>query len=224
MEKNRKILDEALQQLRSYAPKEKVWNAVQSKLAEATIAEGLSKLKSIEPPQKVWNSIVNELDKHEKIGQLKGFTPGDEIWNRIDATLNVEEAKSRKLIIFRWTTLLAAAGVAIIMAYFLLFPNQQKSNISYSEEVIKIEKPGQWQEDDAQISNLLNALCAANPIACSQPDFKEKQEELDYLNEKKSEILERLNAYDQNKDLQILLTKIELEKNEIVKQMISKTM
>ncbi|HZK08975.1 MAG TPA: hypothetical protein VFC92_12365 [Bacteroidales bacterium] len=224
MEKNRKILDEALQQLRSYTPDEKVWEAVQSQLAEATIAEGLSKLKSIVPPQKVWNAIANELDKHEKIGQLKEFTPGDEIWNRIDATLNVEEAKSRKLIIFRWTTLLAAAGVAIIMAYFLLFPNQQKSNISYSEEVIKIEKPGHWQEDDAEISNLLNALCAANPIACSQPDFKEKQEELDYLNEKKSEILERLNVYDQNKDLQILLTKIELEKNEIVKQMISKTM
>ena len=172
----------------------------------------------------MWNAIENELDTHENIGALKELTQGDALQTRIDPTLNVEEAKSRKLIIFRWTTLLAAAGVAIIMAYFLLFPNQQKSNISYSEEVIKIEKPGHWQEDDAEISNLLNALCAANPIACSQPDFKEKQEELDYLNEKKSEILERLNVYDQNKDLQILLTKIELEKNEIVKQMISKTM
>lgn len=224
MEKNRKILDEALQQLRSYAPGEKVWDAVQSELADAAMADGLSKLKPIDPPQEVWNAIANELDKQEKIHQLKEFTPGDEIWNRIDASLNVEERKARKLIIFRWATLLAAASIAIVLAYFLIFPNQQKSNISYSEEVIKIENPGHWQEDDAEISDLLNTLCSANPVACSQPEFKEKQKELDYLNEKKLEILERLNAYDQNKDLQILLTKIELEKNEIVKQMISKVM
>ena len=224
MEKNRKILDEALQQLRSYTPDEKVWESVQSKLAEVAMGDGLAKLKSIEPPQQIWDAVANELDKQEKIHQLTEFTPGDEIWNRIDATLNAEEAKARRQIIYRWTTLLAAAGVAIVLAYFLIIPNQQKTNISYSEEVIKTENSGHWQEDDTEISNLLTALCAANPVACNQPDFKAKQEELDYLNEKKSEILERLNAYDQNKDLQILLTKIELEKNEIVKQMISKTM
>ena len=46
MERNRKILDEALQQLRSYIPDEKVWDALQSQLAEAAMAEGLSKLLS----------------------------------------------------------------------------------------------------------------------------------------------------------------------------------
>ncbi len=109
------------------------------------------------------------------------------------------------------------------MAYFLLFPNQKKPILSYSEEIINIEKPVYWQEGDTEISELVNALCVANPLACSYPpEFKAKQKELDYLNEKKSEILNRLNSYDQNTDLQILLTKIELEKNEIVKQMISK--
>ncbi len=224
MERNRKILDEALQQLRSYTPDEKVWDVVQSELPEATIADGLSKLNSIAPPELVWNAIANELDKDEKIHQLKEFTPADEVWNKIEAKLNAEQAKNRKLIIFRWATRLAAAGMVIFIVYSLLFQNQPKSNISYSEEVIKLEKPGLWQEDDTEISDLINTLCAANPVACSQPDFKAKQEELDYLNEKKSEILERLSVYDQNEDFQILLAKIELEKNEIVKQMISKAM
>jgi|GEM_PF-1698994 len=222
MEKNHQILAEALQQLRSYNPDEKVWNAVKSQLADATIADGLSKLKSIDPPEIVWDAIANELDKDERIYQLKEFTPGEETWDKIDETLNTEELKARKLILYRWTTWLAAAGAAIFMAYFLLFPNQKKPILSYSEEIINIEKPVYWQEGDTEISDLVNALCVANPLACSYPEFMEKQKELDYLNEKKSEILNRLNSYDQNTDLQILLTKIELEKNEIVKQMISK--
>lgn len=222
MEKNRQILIEALQQLRSYNPDEKVWNAVKSQLADATIADGLSKLKSIDPPEIVWDAIANELDKDGKIYQLKEFTPGEETWDKIDETLNTEELKARKLILYKWTTWLAAAGAAIFMAYFLLFPNQKKPILSYSEEIINIEKPVYWQEGDTEITELVNALCVANPLACSYPEFKAKQKELDYLNEKKSEILNRLNSYDQNTDLQILLTKIELEKNEIVKQMISK--
>ena len=224
MERNRKILDKALQQLHSYTPDEKVWDAVQSKLPEAAMAEGLSKLKPIAPPQLVWDAIANELDKDGKIHQLKEFTPADDIWNKIDDSLHADESKIRKLIAYRWTARLAAAGVVVFMVYFFIFQNQQKPTIRYSEEVIEIEKPGYWQEDDAEISDLINTLCAANPIACSQPDFKAKQKELDYLNEKKSEILERLSVYDQHKDFQILLTKIELEKNEIVKQMISKAM
>jgi len=223
MEKNHKILKSALQQLRSYTPDDKVWGTVQSQLADKAMADGLSKLKSIDPPQDVWNAITNELDKQEKIHQLKAFTPGDEIWNKIDDRLNAKKAKARKLINYRRTSWLAAASIAIFMAYFLLFPSQQKSTISYSIEVIEIEKPGYWQQDDREITDIVNSLCAANPLACSQPGFKEKQEELDYLNGMKSKILERLNTYDQNKDLQIMLTKIELEKNEIVKQMISKT-
>jgi hypothetical protein len=224
MEKNRKILDEALQHLRTYTPDEKVWEALQSELTEAAMADGLSKLKSIEPPQQVWNAIANELNKQEKIHQLKEFTPGDEIWKNIDDSLDAAEAKVRKQIIFRRLAWIAAAGLVIVMTYFLFFPNQQKANISYSEEIIKIEKPDYWQEGDTEIFDLLNTLCAAKPLACNQPDFKAKQKELDYLNGKKSEILERMNAYDQNKELQIMLTKIELEKNEIVKQMISKVM
>ncbi len=224
MEKNRKILDEALQQLRTYAPDEQVWDMVQSRLPEVSLATGLSELKSIDPPEIVWDAIANDLDKQGKINQLKQFTPEDEVWKNIDEALSAEEAKARRLIIFRWSSWVAAAGLAILMTYFLLFPNQQKSTISYSQEIIETERPGLWQNEDTAIFDLLNTLCAANPIACKQPEFIAKKEELDYLNEKTSEILGRMNAYDHNKDLQILLTKIELEKNEIVKQMLSKVM
>lgn len=222
MEKNRKILDEALQQLRTYVPDDEVWDAVQSGLPDASLAAGLSEFKSIDPPEIVWDAIANDLDKKEKISQLKEYTPGDEIWENIDNRLNESSGKVsrlRYLSIISWT---AAASVLLMIAYFLLFPNQPKSNISYSHEIIETESPELWQNEDTEIFDLLNSLCAAKPLACKQPEFIAKKEELDYLNEKTSEILERMNAYDQNKDLQILLTKIELEKNEIVKQMLLK--
>jgi hypothetical protein len=224
MEKNRQILMEALRQLHSYNPDEKVWDALQSQLADATIADRLSKLKSIDPPEIVWKTIDNVLDKDKKIYELKDFIPDDEIWNKIDKTLNTEKSKTRNLNTGRWTTWLAAAAVAAFMAYFILFPNQQKPIIRYTEEIIKIEKPAHWQEGDTEISELINALCVANPLACNYPEFKAKQKELVFLNEKKSEILNKINTYDQNTDLQILLTKIELEKNEIVKEMISQAL
>lgn len=224
MEKNRDILDEALTHLRSFKPDEELWDTIQTQLTDASLAEGLSKLQSINPPEIVWDAIAGELDKQEKINQLKQFTPENEIWNNIDATLSADETKSRFRIILRWTTWLAAAGLAMFFTYFLIFQKVQNPTITYSEEVIQIEKPGLWQDVDTEILDVLNALCAANPTACSLPRFKEKQKELDYLNKQQSEILERLNVYDQNKDLQIMLTKIELKKNEIVKQMISTIM
>jgi hypothetical protein len=63
MEKNRKILDEALQQLRSYAPDEMVWTNIHLRMAEPKLAEVLSQLKLIDPPEIFWDAIDNELDK-----------------------------------------------------------------------------------------------------------------------------------------------------------------
>lgn len=221
MGRNSKILDEALHQLPSYFPNEKVWDDINSQLSEATMADRLSQLNSINPSELVWDTIANELEKDKIIQQLKEFMPSDAVWNKIAKELNTKKEISSKLIAFRWSTWLTAASVVLFMAYFIILQNQQKPTISYSEEVIEIAKSSHWQDDETEIIELVNALCVANPIACNQADFKAKRDELDYLNEKKSEILERLNAYDKNKDFQIMLTKIELEKNEIVKQMIS---
>ncbi|NCA86503.1 MAG: hypothetical protein EOM83_13180 [Clostridia bacterium] len=221
MEKNCKILDEALQQLRSYVPDGKVWDALQSQLAEAAMAHGLSKLKSIDPPQHLWNTIPNELDKQEKIHQIKAFTPGDEIWNRIDESLDADAKKRLFARIFRRTSWAAAAAILILTGYFLIIQTKQAPNIAYSLEIVETENPGLWRSDDNEIRDVLTEICTSNPLACESPGFKEKTKELAYLDEQKTEILNNLNAYGQNKHLEVMLTKIELEKNEIVKQLIS---
>jgi hypothetical protein len=220
MERNRKILDEALQQLRSYIPDEKVWDVVKSQLPETTMADGLSKLKSIDPPQHVWIAIANELDKHEKIRQLKEFTPGDEIWNQIDENLDTIAKKRSFARVFKLTSWAAAAAIVILTGYFLIIQTKQVPNIAYSLQVVETENPGSWQNDDNEIMDVLAEICASNPLACESPVFTEKKKELAYLDEQKTEILNNLNPYGQNKRLEVMLTKIELEKNEIVKQLI----
>ncbi len=255
MEKNREILDKVLQQMRSYTPDEKVWDAVQSQMPGATLADGLSKLKSIDSPEIVWDAIANELDKLEKINQLKQFTPGDEVWGNILETINKEDGvqsaefplrglrgnegaglpfrgsrgsegkfgKKRffRVSLFRISSWAAAAAILVLMGYFLIFQNASSENITYSQEIIETGNATSWQDEDTEILDVLRELCTSNPMACSSPAFKEKEKELFYLNTQKSEILDNLNAYDNNKQLEVLLTKIELEKNDLVKQMIS---
>ncbi|OQX76041.1 MAG: hypothetical protein B6D64_10565 [Bacteroidetes bacterium 4484_276] len=222
MEKNKKILDNALGRLGSFTPKDRVWNGIDNQLHQEVLTDSLSKLKSFDPPNNTWGSITNELSKKEKLSQLRKFAPGAINWEKIEDGLNIADRKSFKTKIIRFATLATAAAALIIFTYFILFPVSNKTNISYSAELMVIEDTNQWQDDDDEIMDVLDELCASNPIACSAPDYRAKEKELTYLNERKTEILNRMNVYDENVHLQVILTRLELEKTEIVKQMISK--
>jgi len=222
MEKNKKILDNTLGRLGSFTPEQEVWERIDNKLQQEVLTDSLSKLKTFNPPDSTWESITNELSKKEKLSHLRKFTPDAINWEKIENGLNIADRKSFKTKIIRFATLATAAAALVIFTYLILFPENNKTNISYSAELIVIEDTNQWQDDDDEIMDVLDELCASNTIACSAPDYRAKEKELTYLNERKTEILNRMNVYDENVHLQVILTRLELEKTEIVKQMISK--
>lgn len=215
MEKNHHILAEALQQLQVYMPAEVVWTQIQSRLQEEVLLDSLSNLPAITPPENIWESIDSELSLQHHLHQLKKHNPSEAIWPQIQAAL---QAKKKRAVVV-WFSLAAAV---MLLAYFLVYQPSRSTTIQISEETFPCQPIAKWQEDDLEINQLLNQLCKMNPIICNQPDFKAGKQELNYLDQQKAEILKRLNTYDQQKELQIMLTKIELEKNEIVKQMVSK--
>jgi hypothetical protein len=222
MEKNRKIMDNALGRLGCFKPKDEVWEKIDSYLQQEYFEVSLAQIKSFDPPEKIWGQIAQELSKQEKLGQLRKFTPDASCWNIIEEQLNSAESKTINTKIFRFATLAAAAVALILITYFMLFSVRNKTNISYSEELMIIENTNQWQDDDNEMMTVLRDLCALNPMACSASELKTKEKELTYLNERKTEIVSRMNAYDENAHLQVILTRLELEKTEIVKEMISK--
>jgi hypothetical protein len=181
----------------------------------------VSKLKSISPPEQIWDAISDEKAKQEKLSQLKTYTPDAEIWDQIENSLNADAKKKSFIRNFRFTSWAAAAAMLILMGYFLIIQSKQTGNISYSFEIVETENVNLWQNDDSEIMEALKEICTSNPLACETPGFKEKQKELRFLNEQKARILQNLNTYEKNKQLELTLTKIELEKNDLVKAMLS---
>ncbi|MCF8366190.1 MAG: hypothetical protein K9H16_10425 [Bacteroidales bacterium] len=224
MEKNRNILDKTLTHLRRFSPEEKIWNNLDKQLSETTINDSLSKLKTFDPPAVIWESISMELSGQEKLDQLNTFDPPEDLWVNIETKLDGRANRKSNIKTLKWLSGAAAAVMILAISYFLIVPANHQSNISYSQETIEHVNINGWVEDDNEIMLVLNQLCASNPVACASPDFKAKEKELNDLDKQKKEILNRMSAYDSNKDLQLMLTKIELEKNEIVKQMISNIM
>lgn len=221
MEKNRHILKDALQHLQNFSPKQGAWEEIQKDLSEAPLKEAVSKLKSISPPEQIWDAISDEKAKQEKLSQLKTYTPDAEIWDQIDKSLNADAKKKSFIRTFRITSWAAAAAMLILMGCFLIIQSKQTGNISYSFEIVETENVNLWQNDDSEIMEALKEICTSNPLVCETPGFKQKQKELRFLNEQKDRILQNLNSYEKNKQLEITLTKIELEKNDLVKAMIS---
>jgi len=221
MEKNKHILDKALQNLGSFTPKDGVWVNIDGQLKRQFFEDNLNQLPNYNPPDSIWDTISQKLSKDEKLKQLKSFTPEDSIWASIDESLTASEKQFSKTRITRITSWLTAAAAVLLLSYFIIFPGNEKSNISYSEEVVMQTETKTWAEDDTNYIEILHELCASNPVACNAPEFKAKELELDYLDERKTEILKQMNGWDENTNLQVMLTRIELEKSEIVKQMIA---
>ena len=227
IEKNKDILTGALEQLRSYTPDNSIWEAIEENLDDQVLHEGLKQLKPINPPEFIWESIDNELSKQETLRNLRQYDPPAEIWDNIAESFS--ETKiipiSRRAEIFRmmkWVT-----GVAAMLLFGLfLFKSitVNKTSISYSEEWIEIGDFAFWEDGDQEVEAVLEELCQENPTACDNPEFKELKEELDFLEKSKQEILGQMNEYDNNTELEIVLTEIELERNDLIKQMITEVM
>jgi hypothetical protein len=227
IEKNKDILTGALEQLKSYTPADLVWDNIEEKLDDQVLQESLEQLKPIAPPEFIWNNIDNELSKQEKLRNLKQYDPPAEIWDRIDESLSETKIipitpRAKIIRMMKWT-----AGVAAMLLFGLfLFKsiNINKTSISYSEEWIETGDFAFWEEEDLEVEAVLEELCMENPTACDNPEFKELKEELDFLEESKREILSQMSEYDENTELEIVLTKIELERNDLIKQMITEVM
>jgi len=219
VEKNRNILKDALKKLPVYTPENPVWEKIELQLAKDPVSGKIPQLHVIDPPEAIWTNIDHELNRREKLSSLKRYNPPEEVWENIDRTLTTNRIK-RKTV--QWLTGASAVAAVLILGFFIFTPNGG-NNYSYSEEWVQIQDVHQWEEDDQSVEQVLALLCNENPATCKTPEFKELEKELSFLNQSKQEILNQLNKYDANTELEIKLTEIELERSNLIKEMIAKT-
>ncbi len=224
MEKNRDILIKALRNLPAYSPEDKVWEKVLTRLNNNVLTHGLNQLGTFDPPDTVWNNISNELTTREKSPSLNQYDPPEKVWENIDSRLTAKEAnrvKKQIIRLFQWTS--AVAAIFVLGLFIYTYINTNNSNLSYSEEWMEYGDLQSWNEDNYLVEYALVLICEENPIACKSTEFKEMKEELTFLDQSKQTILQQMNKYDTNTELEILLTKIELERSSLIKEMIAIT-
>jgi hypothetical protein len=88
---------------------------------------------------------------------------------------------------------------------------------------VEIQDVQQWSEDDQSVDQALALICNEKPSVCNTQEFREMEEELSILTQSKQAILGQLNSYDTNTEMEILLTEIELERSNLIKEMIANT-
>ena len=222
MEKNRKILVDALRKLPVYSPEDNAWKVLSSNLKKTQPSVSMPQLCKIEPPEAIWTNIENELSRREKLSALNFYDPPLEVWGNIVHKLNIRKIKQAKRRTTQWLKWSAAAAAIFVLGFFI-FTTINNNNFSYSEEWAELQDVQLWTEDDQSVEQALALICNEKPATCNTPEFKKLEKELSFLNQSKQEILSQLNKYDTNTELEIILTEIELERSSLIKEMIANT-
>ncbi len=200
MKTNKQNLKKALKNLPAYEPEPEVWESLNLLLSRTLISRKLSQLSEYEPPEKSWENISVKLDLREKSSDKKK---------------NITR-------LARW--LLAAAVLIPGLIYYGETAFNSGSKITYSEEIVSEFEATDWNEDEREIRKVLNVLSEEHPAVCNSPEFIKMNDDLKYLDQSKQDILNRLNRYETNTQLEKLLVDIELERTELIKSMIAKTL
>ena len=223
MEKNRDILIDALSKLPVYQPEVNIWESVEVHL-DNKYTSNLLLLSEIEAPESIWNNIDKKLSRREKISSLTDYNPPAEVWDSIDKNLSFKKVNHLRRQIVQWVKWSSAAAAIFTLGIFIFNSvNTNSNDFSYSKESLELRDVQNWNDDDLTVEYALEIICKENPVACNSQQFKEMDKELTFLNQSKQAIIEQLNKYDTNTELEIILTEIELERSNLIKEMIAQS-
>lgn len=186
------------------------------------LLDALHKLPEIQPGNELWvklESSLNTTAENKLFSNLRKIEPPAIIWENIDEKLAIREHRFKIRILVRWSV--AAAAVLVLGLFVFTFTGKDHNRLSYSEESLTGQDLHHWHDDDAVIDQALVQICDSKPAACQTLEFKKKEQELDFLDQSKQAIEEQLSQYDSNTELEILLAKVELERTDIIDQMIA---
>lgn len=206
-EKNKHILSEALEKLPEHEPKDSLWNFIEDDLnhshSNQRLKEGLQALPVYDPPESVWNQIDSELIKSQN-----------------------SEARIIKMGNRRRLFSIAAAVAVLMAAGWWIFGlnggENTDSALAFSTEILDDNLMKQdWNDDEGAFDELMT-LCKVKIATCQNPEFVRLQSELDELNDAKEALNQAIGKFGTNANLISQIKTLELERTEIMKEMIEK--
>ena len=202
--------------------------------SEDHLRDALGTLPMYQPTNLLWDRIEDQLldeDISAVIPEMKQHEPANDLWTRLEVALDAEQvaasqAEETKVVsmwslaatAMRWAV---AASVVTLIGFFSWnsFTTQRDVSITYSETwQTMVERAASWREMDEVIDQAVIAMCEGSVLACNTPEFKGLNQALIFLKESKRVILQQMSQYDDNVDLEIMLTQIEIESSDITQQ------
>ena len=210
------VLHRKIRDLKLRSCPEEIWNEIENTLDNDLFRSHSSSLKEKKAANGIWKRIEAELDYREELDQLERKAP-ELLWESIEKDLPIE----RKVFPLR-TWMSGAAIIALLWSiWWIQKPNEE---IVISEVEMPRQTNMEWSEEDASWELILKEACDQQPFACHSERFKTLEEELKFLTLSKKEVLEQLNPYEENQQVNKILTDIELERIEVIKAMIQETL
>lgn len=219
MEKNRKILLSALKRLTQLKPEDKIWESIDENINRKHLT---GKLLRFTPPDSVWESIEEDLHIRKLTRNLNNFDPPSDVWQNIEYQLNTDPSRKNTSTIGLWLrwSIAAAAVLTIGLIVYLTLIDFDKE-ISFSEEWIEKQDSQEWTSDEELLEKTIFLICQEKPDVCRSPKFKKMEDELVFLTQTKEDIISRMNPYENDSEMALMLTKIELERTDIINQMVA---
>ena len=187
-----------------------------------TLKKAVTQLPTYPPPDEIWLAMDKELNLQKGIGQLPEHEPPKLVWESIEANLvkHAESAKPRLFWRKRWS--IAASFLLLIGASWWVM-NQAKTTESfqYAQETIDVQLlEADWDEDGEALAQI-EAICKAKAYTCALPEFQQLEQELEELNEAKSDLKQAIEDFGKDTQLIAQLSEVELERTTILKKMMA---
>jgi hypothetical protein len=181
------------------------------------LRKGLSKKI---PDDNVWDQINVGLEHFNSLGKLPHHSPNEKVWFNIENNLNKTKPFSFPTFLRVAASILVLIGIGFIINQILLQKNQ-KVNITYSEVWIDPIDTEKWNlNEDIEINHLIEKNEIDRPLLLKSPEYLMLKQEYSSLLSSKKTILNELNSFSDESSIELILTKIELEKNEYARNLI----
>lgn len=195
-----------------------------------TLRDALKQLPQYDPPEQSWRQIAAKLDKEEReatlkdaLGRLPSYSPPSKVWEAIEGGLKqTEKARPHRFRLHRLFLPAAAAGIAVLTAWFLLRPTgEQGMKTTYAFEVIRANTAlleNDWDEDEKAMQAVVEQF-RGDPFAQRQEQYSRLLEEWRELEEARAEVKAIMKLYGKDARLIRQVGEIERERSRLARAM-----
>lgn len=172
------------------------------------------------PHENVWKNIDNELNNRKLIHNLPQHTPSDNVWKKIE-----QQQTNHVLKLPQWIKIAATVALIIGVSYIITRTNSSQEELgvtTYSELWIEPTDISHWNpEEDQNIYALIEQKENEFPKVLKSEEYQLLKKEYINLLDSKKQLLNEVTPYNENVELELILTRIEIEKSAIVRSLIS---